>query len=144
MLRGLSSKEDPRVLVGVAAGDDAGIVYLENRLALVHTVDIITPIVDDPRDFGRIAAANAISDVYAMGGAPASAVAILGVPKELPKKTVAPILAGAEKLLREAGAFLVGGHTLKDKELKLGFAVTGWVDPAKMTTVDAARAGQVL
>lgn len=149
MLSGLASHADPRVLVGVAEGDDAGIVLLERtergtRRALVHTIDVITPIVDDPRTFGRIAAANAVSDIYAMGGAPSSAVALLAVPKELPKAAVAPMLRGADEVLRAAGALLVGGHTIKDRELKLGFAVTGFVDPRHMTTVAGAVPGDRL
>jgi selenide,water dikinase len=143
MLRGVATRDD-RVLVGVAEGDDAGVVSLDRSRALVHTIDVITPIVDEPRAFGRIAAANALSDVYAMGGEPLSAVSLLGVPKEFPREAVAPILKGAERLMSEAGCALVGGHTLKDKELKLGFAVTGLVDPKRMTTVAGAKAGDVL
>lgn len=132
------------MLVGISEGDDAGIVRLEPGKALVHTIDVITPIVDDPKTFGQIAAANAVSDVFAMGGKPVSAVSLLAVPKELPRRAVGPILKGAETVLRKAGAALVGGHTIKDRELKLGFAVTGFVDPRRMTTVDRGRAGQVL
>src|SRR5262245_15036291 len=123
MLDRLSMHADPRVLVDMRTNDDAGVIAVGKGRALVHTIDVITPIVDDPVSFGRIAAANSVSDVYAMGGKPTSAVALLGIPKELPKEVVAPILLGAEETLREADAPLLGGHTVKDKELKLGFAV---------------------
>lgn len=144
MLSGLSAQDDPRVLVDMRTADDAGVMIVGKRRALVHTIDVITPIVDDPRSFGRIAAANAVSDIYAMGGKPTSAVSLLGIPKELPKEVVAPILEGAAEVLREAKAPLLGGHTIKDKELKLGFAVTGFVDPKKMITNALGEAGQVL
>jgi len=145
MLRGLTVARDRRVLVGVAEGDDAGIVSLGRGLdALVHTVDLITPIVDDPWTFGRVAAANSVSDVFAMGGRPTSAVAILAVPKELPPVAVERMLAGAHDLLAGCGAFLVGGHTVKDKELKLGFAVTGLVKKRNIATVARAKPGRVL
>lgn len=144
MLSRLKHDSDPRILVDMSTSDDAGVIAIDARRALVHTIDVITPIVDDPRSFGRIAATNSVSDVYAMGGQPTSAVALLSVPKELPRRAVAPILEGAQEVLDRAGAPLVGGHTLKDKELKLGFAVTGIVDPKKMTTVAAAKAGQKL
>src|SRR5262245_15552456 len=95
MLGNLKIGTDPRVLVDMTTSDDAGVIRVGKRRALVHTIDVITPIVDDPRSFGRIAATNAISDVYAMGGRPTSAVAFLGVPKELPAAAVAPIMEGA-------------------------------------------------
>ena len=144
MLGDLGAESDPRVLVGVIEGDDAGVVSLRDGEALDHTIDVITPPVDDPADFGRIAAAHAVSDVFAMGGRPTSAVAFLGLPKELPPTAVAEMLKAARLLLGSVGAHLVGGHTVKDKELKLGFAVTGLVDPARMTTVAQARPGEQL
>jgi selenide,water dikinase len=144
MLGGLRREKDRRVLVDMSTSDDAGVLALDRNTGLVHTIDVITPIVDDPRSFGRIAAANSVSDVYAMGGEPTSAVALLGIPKELPKHAVAPILAGAQEVLKEARAPLLGGHTLKDKELKLGFAVTGVVPLKKMVTNQSAKPGQRL
>lgn len=144
MLGGLAAGADPTVLVGVLEGDDAGVVSLPGGEALVHTLDVITPPVDDPTDFGAIAAANAVSDVFAMGGRPTSAVTFLALPKELPKEAVRAMLIGAREVLSSVGAPLVGGHTVKDKELKLGFAVSGLVDPARMTTVAAARPGDQL
>src|SRR5438552_17182254 len=124
MLDGLSAcAPGDGVLVGMAEGDDAGVTAVSARRVLIHTVDLMTPIVDDPRTFGQVAAANSVSDVYAMGGLPTSAVSILGVPKELPKRALVTMLEAAQEKLHEAGAALVGGHTLKDKEPKLGFAV---------------------
>jgi selenide,water dikinase len=144
MLCGLSLTRDPRVLVGVVEGDDAGVVSLSRTEALVHTIDVITPIVDDPETYGRVSATNAISDVYAMGGRPTSAVAFLGVPRELPAVAVQKMLEGAADVLSQAKAPLVGGHTVKDKELKLGFAVSGLVQRTVLTTVARAKAGAVL
>ncbi len=144
LLCGFSLTKDPRVLVGVVEGDDAGVVAWGKKKGLVHTIDVITPIVDDAETYGRVAATNAISDVYAMGGRPTSAVAFLGVPKELPAVAVQQMLAGAADVLARAGAHLVGGHTVKDKELKLGFAVSGIVKRKALTTVARADAGKVL
>lgn len=140
MLRSLSSSSDPEVLVDMATADDAGVVRLDGRRALIHTVDVITPIVDDPATFGRVAAANAVSDVYAMGGEPTTAVSILGVPKGLPARALGPLMRGARQVFRAAGAHLVGGHTLKDHELRLGFAVTGIAATRSLTTNTHARA----
>lgn len=144
MLGRLSPSKDVRVLLDATHADDAGAVRLESGRALLHTVDVITPIVDDARAFGQIAAANAVSDIYAMAGRPTSAVSILGVPKALPADALLPILEAARDLLAECGAFLVGGHTLKDQELKLGFAVTGEADPKALATHRGARPGQLL
>jgi selenide,water dikinase len=144
MLGRLKRDKDSRVLVDMSTSDDAGVLALDKKTGLIHTIDVITPIVDDPRSFGRIAAANSVSDVYAMGGEPTSAVALLGIPKELPRSAVATILSGAQEVLREARAPLLGGHTVKDKELKLGFAVTGIVDPRRMVTNQSAKPGQRL
>lgn len=144
MLSGLVPRTDRRVLVDMASSDDAGVVRLDAHRGLIHTIDVITPIVDDPESFGRVAAANAVSDVYAMGGEPLSAVSLLAVPKGLPPRAVAMILRGAQDVLDRAGAFLVGGHTVKDAELKVGFAVTGLVDPRHMITNQGAKPKDVL
>ncbi|MCB9646483.1 MAG: selenide, water dikinase SelD [Deltaproteobacteria bacterium] len=144
ILSGLSKRADGRVLVDMGLSDDAGVVRLDRDRGLIHTIDVITPIVDDPETFGRVAAANAVSDVYAMGGEPLSAVSLVALPKGLPARAVGDILKGAQDVLDRCGAFLVGGHTVKDAELKVGFAVTGLVDPRKMTTNQGARPGDRL
>lgn len=132
------------VLVDMRDSDDAGVVRLDRTRGLVHTVDVITPIVDDPKTFGQVAAANAVSDVYAMGADPTSSVSLLSVPKELPARALAPMMRGANELLEQAGAYLVGGHTLKDRELKLGFAVTGTIASKNLVTNRGAKPRQVL
>lgn len=144
MLGRLRPAQNADVLVDMSSSDDAGVVRVSKERALVHTVDVITPIVDDPATFGRVAAANAISDVYAMGGAPTSAVSILSVPSGLPARALAPMMQAAGDLLAGAGAPLIGGHTLKDRELRLGFAVSGQVDPRRIATNQAAEAGDIL
>lgn len=135
---------DPRVLVGTATSDDAGVVRLTPDIALVQTVDFFPPMVDDAGWFGRVAAANALSDVYAMGGTPHSCVDVLALPDDVPGWIPAEILNGAIEKVVEAGAVLVGGHTITDKELKFGLAVTGTVHPDRIVTNAAARAGDAL
>ncbi len=136
---------DPAVLVGPEGGDDAGVYRLDDRQALVQTVDFFTPVVDDPGDWGRIAAANALSDVYAMGGTPLTALNIVAWPRDgLPWATLAAVLDGATEVLDQAGCTLVGGHSIDDAEPKFGLSVTGMVDPATMLTNDAGRPGDVL
>lgn len=145
LLADLPKAADERVLVGIDAGDDAAVVRLDDRRALVQTIDFFTPIVDDPGAFGAIAAANALSDVYAMGASPISALAMLAVP--LPRLGIAvvrAILDGALGVLDEAGAALVGGHSIEDPEPKFGLAVTGVVDPGRLLANDAARDGDAL
>lgn len=134
MLRHLPQSEaDPRLLVGFETSDDAGVFRLTDDIALVQTVDYFTPIVDDPYWFGAIAAANALSDVYAMGGKPLTALNIVGFPiKKLDPAILADILRGAADKVREAGATLVGGHSIDDQEPKFGLAVTGVVHPDKV------------
>jgi selenide,water dikinase len=132
------------VLIDMRDADDAGAVRLERHQALVHTVDVIAPIVDDPETFGRVAAANALSDVYAMGADPACAVAILALPERLPKGAIAPMMRGSAGVLGKAGAHLVGGHTLKGQDLLLGFAVTGTVESKRLITNRGAAPQQVL
>jgi selenide,water dikinase len=122
-------------LVGIESGDDAGIYQLDNDTCLIHTVDFITPIVDDPFLFGSIAAANALSDIYAMGGKPLCAMNIVCFPScSLPVSVLSTILKGGLEKIHEAGALLVGGHTVDDKELKYGLSVTGTVHPEKIVT----------
>jgi selenide, water dikinase len=131
--------------VGVEGAEDAGIYRIGPSLALVETTDIITPPVDDPFSFGRIAAANALSDVYAMGGRPVTAMNLAFFPAcSLPTSTLAAILAGGSDALREAGACLVGGHTVEDQELKYGLAVTGLIDPDRIVRNCTAKVGDLL
>lgn len=145
MLSGLDrTMSVDHVLVDMRDSDDAGVVRLDRTRGLVHTIDVITPIVDDPKTFGRVAAANAVSDIYAMGADPTSAVSLLSVPKALPARALAPMLRAAGEMLEQAGAFLVGGHTLKDNELKLGFAVTGTVASKHLVTNRGAKPRQVV
>lgn len=145
VVRALDVPHDPRLAVGSATGDDAAIVMVREDLALVQTIDFFTPLVDDPYDFGRIAAANALSDVYAMGGTPLSALNVVAFPLEAQgPEVLAEILRGGLDVVLEAGAMLVGGHSIKDDEPKYGLAVTGTVDPARMTTNAGGRAGDVL
>lgn len=136
---------DPRLLVGRETFDDAGVFRLSDDLALVQTVDFFAPIVDDPYRFGRVAAANALSDVYAMGGEPLTAMNIVGFPdKTLPLAVLTEILRGGLDAVHEAGARIVGGHTVTDEELKYGLAVTGQVHPDRILSNANARAGEVL
>src|SRR6476620_9769427 len=135
---------DPNVLIGSATADDAAVVKLSDDLALVLTTDFFTPIVDDPRDFGRVAAANALSDVYAMGGKPLTALSIVGFPENLPAEVLADILKGAADKATEAGIAIVGGHTIKSEEPIFGLAVVGTVHPDKVLTNAGARPGDVL
>ncbi|MEO7331840.1 MAG: selenide, water dikinase SelD, partial [Minicystis sp.] len=130
LLRGLPPITDPNVLVGSATGDDAAVYRLSADLALVLTTDFFTPIVDDPYEFGAVAAANALSDVYAMGGRPITALNLVGFPDaELDVAVLAEILRGGAEKAKEAGIDLVGGHTIKTDEPIYGLAVTGLVHP---------------
>lgn len=141
----LVPSEDPRLIVGRETFDDAGIFRLSDDLALVQTVDFFAPIVDDPFTFGRVAAANALSDVYAMGGEPLTALNIVGFPiKKLPVEVLTEILRGGQTVVQEAGAVIVGGHTIEDEELKYGLSVTGRVDPRRILTNAGARVGDRL
>lgn len=136
---------DPRLLVGRETFDDAGVFRVSDDLALVQTVDFFAPIVDDPYRFGRVAAANALSDVYAMGGEPLTAMNIVGFPeKALPLSVLTDILRGGQDAVHEAGARIVGGHTVTDEELKYGLSVTGRVHPERILSNANARAGDVL
>jgi selenide,water dikinase len=136
---------DRRLLVGTPTGDDAAVFQLSEELALVQTIDFFTPLVDDPYDFGRIAAANALSDVYAMGGTPLTAMNVVAFPLErLGADVLAEILRGGLDIVSAAGASLVGGHSIKDDEPKYGLAVTGTVDPRAIVTNGGGRPGDVL
>ncbi|MGG6311711.1 selenide, water dikinase SelD [Paenibacillus macerans] len=136
---------NPDLLVGLDTSDDAGVYRLSDELALVQTVDFFTPIVDDPYSFGQIAAANALSDIYAMGGKPLTVLNIVAFPiSTLDKSILADILRGAADKVREAGATLVGGHSIDDKEPKFGLAVTGLVHPDKVRTNAGAKPGDRL
>ena len=145
ILAGLPFTDDPRVLVGAPAGDDAGVFLLDGGLALVQTVDVFTPSVDDPYLFGQIAAANSVSDVYAMGGKPLTALSIIGFPiRSVPDEVMREILRGGMDKMAEAGVAVIGGHSLKDAEIKAGFAVTGLVDPGRIMTNARALPGDRL
>ena len=144
MLRQLPAVSDPDLLVGIGTADDAAVYRLNDDVALVQTVDFFPPIVDDPYVFGEVAAANALSDVYAMGGAPLLALNIVGFPAALPKDILARILKGGAAKTREAGVLIVGGHTVDDAEPKYGLAVTGTVRPGAQVTNAGARPGDTL
>jgi len=133
------------LLVGFNQADDAGVFRINEQQALVQTVDFFPPIVDDPYQFGQIAAANALSDVYAMGGRPLTALNIVAFPAgDIPESYLTDILRGGGDKIAEAGAVVVGGHSIKDKELKYGVAVTGIVDPKRIVTNGGARPGDNL
>lgn len=145
ILKDLPPVTDPKVLVGMAAGDDAGVYELNDTQALVQTVDVFTPCVDDPYLFGQIAAANSVSDVYAMGGTPLTALSVVGFPiEELDGCHMKEMLRGGIDKLSEAGCVLLGGHSINDGETKCGFAVTGLIDKACVVERAQARPGDVL
>ena len=135
---------DDRVLIDYRTSDDAGVYRLDDTRALVQTVDFFTPIVDDPYIYGQIAAANSLSDVYAMGGRALTALAIACFPKEADRSVLQQIFAGGLEKLREAGVALLGGHTVQDQEIKFGYAVTGEVDPSRVLSNAGAQPGDVL
>jgi len=145
VLSDIPAYADDRVLVDFRTSDDAGVYRWDGGPALVQTVDFFTPIVDDPYTYGEIAAANALSDIYAMGGRPRTALAIAGFPKDaIERETIRAIFHGGFDKLREAGVSLLGGHTVQDREIKFGYAVTGAVDPARILTNAGAKPGDVL
>jgi selenide,water dikinase len=144
-LCGLELVLDPNVIVGLQSGDDAGVYRLSDDLAIVQTIDFITPIVDDPYIFGQIAAANSLSDVYAMGGRPLTAMNVVCFPvKSQDISVLRDILCGGLDKLREAEVALLGGHSVEDQELKFGLSVTGVVHPQKVIAKDTARTGDRL
>jgi selenide,water dikinase len=145
VLKRLPEVKDPAVISGLAAADDAAIYRIADNLCLVQTVDVFTPCVDDPHLFGRICAANCLSDIYAMGGEPRTALSILAFPSEtLDGEIMYRMLAGAMETLGQAGVALVGGHSIKDDEIKLGFAITGLIDPTVAAALETPRANDVL
>jgi selenide, water dikinase len=138
-------QSDPRILVDYRTADDAGVYAWESGPALVQTVDFFTPIVDDPYLYGQIAAANSLSDVYAMGGRPLTALAIAAFPQDgLHTDDIAQIFRGGFDKLREAGVALLGGHTVQDREIKFGYSVTGAIDPKRILTNAGAKPGDRL
>jgi selenide,water dikinase len=141
----LPTVDDPAIISGLAAGDDAGVYKLTDDIALVQTVDVFTPCVDDPFTFGKICAANCLSDVYAMGGIPKTALSILAFPSEtLNGEIMYLMLAGAMETLKEARCSLLGGHSIKDEEIKLGFAITGIIAPGKSVALETAQPGDII
>lgn len=144
LLEGIQVHRDPNLLVGFDRSDDASVYRLTDSLALVQTVDFFPPIADDPYLFGQIAAANALSDVYAMGGEPKLCLNIMAVPKDMPQEAVHELLRGGYEKVYEAGALITGGHSILDDEPKYGLAVTGFVHPKKMLTNSGAKPGDVL
>ncbi len=144
LLGDLKVLRDPNLLVGFDRSDDASVYKITEDLALVQTVDFFPPIADDPYTFGQIAAANALSDVYAMGGEPKLALNIMAVPEKLPREAVHEILRGGYEKAYEAGAIITGGHSILDNEPKYGLAVTGFVHPDRVLTNSGARPGDVL
>ncbi|MCA1628302.1 MAG: selenide, water dikinase SelD [Acidobacteria bacterium] len=144
-MSGLKIPENPNLLVGIETADDAGVYLLREDLALVQTVDFFTPIVDDPYNYGRIAALNSINDVWAMGGSPITALAITCFPKKgLDFAILGEIMRGGLDVLTENGVALVGGHSVDDPQIMFGYAVTGTIDPKKITTNRGARIGDAL
>lgn len=144
LLEGIRVHQDPDLLVGFDKSDDASVYRVSDELALVQTVDFFPPIADDPYLFGQIAATNALSDVYAMGGEPKLCLNIMAVPADMPKEAVHQLLRGGYDKVYEAGALITGGHSILDDEPKYGLAVTGFVHPDRVLTNSGARPGDVL
>ena len=144
MLCQLQPVRDPRLLVGLDTSDDAGVYQLDDHTALIQTLDFFTPIVDDPYLFGQIAAANSLSDVYAMGGRPLTAMNIVAFPMCLGGDVLLAILKGGQDKVQEAGAIVVGGHSIEDKEPKFGLSITGIVHPGKVLSNAKAKPGDAL
>jgi selenide,water dikinase len=140
----LARQHDPNVLVGFDKADDAGVYLLSAELALVQTVDFFTPIVDDPHTFGQIAATNALSDIYAMGGKPVSSLALVCFPDQADVEILEQILAGGLSKMMEAGCTVIGGHSIRDPEIKFGYSVTGTINPKKVLTNSGAQEGDAL
>src|SRR5436853_6581149 len=144
VLRGLPRANDPNVLVGFETNDDAGVYQLAPEMAMVQTVDFFTPIVDDPHTFGQIAAANSLSDVYAMGGRPVSALSIVGFPDKGEPEILEQIIRGGLSKMMEAKCSVIGGHSIRNDDIQFGYAVTGIIHPQRVWRNVGARAGDVL
>jgi selenide,water dikinase len=145
VLKDLPISKDPRILVGSSTCDDAGVYKLDEEIALVQTIDVFTPTTDDPYVFGQIAAANSLSDVYAMGGRPITALSLIGFPIEtVDHKIMTEMLRGGMEKMLEAGVAVIGGHSINDKEPKLGYAVTGAIQPDGIVTNAGAKPGDIL
>ncbi|MBN2168473.1 MAG: selenide, water dikinase SelD [Actinobacteria bacterium] len=144
ILSKLPQENSPRILSRIDQGEDAGVFLLRDDLAIVQTLDFFPPMVDDPFTFGQIAAANALSDIYAMGGLPLTAMNIVGFPCSLDMEILEEILKGGYSKVHEAGAVMLGGHTIDDEEPKYGLSVTGKVDPENIKTVEGAHAGDMI
>jgi selenide,water dikinase len=143
-LRHIPKADDPNLLIGVDTSDDAAVYKIDENTAIIETLDFFTPIVDDPYEFGQIAAANSLSDIYAMGGSPVFALNIVCFPVCLPMEILGEIIRGGSDKVREAGAYIVGGHSIDDKEPKYGLAVTGTVHPERIMANSTARPGDLL
>jgi len=144
VLRQLPEVTDKNLLVGIKSADDAGVYKLTDDLAVINTLDFFPPIIDDPYTFGQISAANALSDVYAMGGVPRLAMNIVAFPASLDLSILQEIISGSTDKLKEAGVLLIGGHSIEDKEVKYGLSVTGLVHPQKVITNAGAKSGDKL
>src|SRR5438874_13526213 len=144
LLAGFVPVEAENLLVGLAPADDAAVYRLDDERALIFTLDFFPPVVDDPADYGAIAATNALNDVFAMGGVPLLALSIAAFPEELPMETVAAIFAAADQQVRASGGLLAGGHTIRDAEPKYGLAVVGIVHPDGIWPKNGARPGDAL
>jgi selenide,water dikinase len=144
VLRGLPRPTDPNVLVGFDTNDDAGVYLIGDGMALVQTVDFFTPIVDDPFTFGQVAAANSLSDVYAMGGKPVSALSIVGFPDQGDPEILEQIVRGGLSKMKEANCTVIGGHSIRNEDIQFGYAVTGTIHPQRVWRNVGARAGDVL
>lgn len=140
----LPKQHNENVIVGFETADDAAVYRLSDEMALVQTVDFFTPVADDPETYGRVAAINSLNDVYAMGGTPISALSIVCFPQKGDWDILGAILAGGQAAMNEAGVVVVGGHSVDDKEMKFGYAVTGVIDPKKVVTNAGAQVGDVL
>jgi selenide, water dikinase len=144
VLAKLPRQQDPKVLVGFDHADDAGVYQIAPDIALVQTVDFFTPMVDDPYTFGQIAATNALSDVYAMGGRPITALALVCFPAKGDLEILERVLTGGLSKMMEAGCAVIGGHSVRDEEMKFGYSVTGLIDPKRVFTNSGAKAGDRL